>query len=266
MTLRYKTGKTFRSMWTFAELHGARAHPTTTVRGYACSAVTTKRSGVANRGTTLLCMTTVKQRSANPLSTLSSFPSTLDVGLSRHLSHPRISFSNFSTNSNSDSQKDGEMKESSSTTTPTEDNADPRVNQPPGTATVTFVETEEGIIKSDDDDKNEHDDDDDGVANLPHPLEHYTTPIVVRMPDMSNDDDDNNTVDKWYKQPGDVVHRNDVLCDIGTPDFTFGMVTDDEDDAVMGELHVEEGTKVKDGTPICTIYHYDPSHASDKEE
>ena len=146
---------------------------------------------------------------------------------------------------------------------------DPRVDQPAGTATVTFVETEEGILKSGDDiDGNGQKNSGGGksIDDLPHPREHYTIPIVVKMPDMSDEDDENNTVEKWFKKKGDIVQHNDVLCDIGTPDFTFGMVTDDEEDAIMGELHVEEGTKVPDNEPICTIYHYDPSHDSSNED
>ncbi|KAG7341155.1 biotin-requiring enzyme [Nitzschia inconspicua] len=66
----------------------------------------------------------------------------------------------------------------------------------------------------------------------------YTVPKVIKVPDMSKEDDKNNVLEKWYKQPGDVIKRNDVLCDITTPDFTFGMVTEDEDDAVMGDYYV----------------------------
>jgi hypothetical protein len=152
----------------------------------------------------------------------------------------------------------GPQNENGGDQTTKETEADSRVNQPRGTATLTFVETEEDIVKSDD--GIQKDGGDDTTTSLPHPKEHYTVPIVIRMPDMSDQDDENNTVEKWYKRTGDVVKRNDVLCDIGTPDFTFGMVTDDEDDALMGEIHVEEGSKVPDNTPICTIYHYDPSH------
>eukprot|EP00980_Cylindrotheca_fusiformis_P031265 scaffold26097_cov108-Cylindrotheca_fusiformis.AAC.1 len=73
------------------------------------------------------------------------------------------------------------------------------------------------------------------------------------MPDMGEGND--NLIEKWYKQPGDVIKKNDILCDISTPDFTFGMVTEDEFDAIMGEIHVQEGERADDEAPICTIYH-----------
>lgn len=128
----------------------------------------------------------------------------------------------------------------------------PHEDQPHGTATVSFVEF-------DDDHPANYQDD----AAPKHPIDSlkggdpsaYTQPVVIRMPDMSEDDDIHNTVEKWYKQPGDVIKRNDVLCDITTPDFTFGMVTEDEEDSIMGEIHVEEGRSVPDHTPICTVYH-----------
>jgi pyruvate/2-oxoglutarate dehydrogenase complex dihydrolipoamide acyltransferase (E2) component len=85
------------------------------------------------------------------------------------------------------------------------------------------------------------------------------------MPDMSlGGDDDNhgpmganhNMVEEWFKRPGDIIRKNDVLCDITTPDFTFGMVTDDDEMAIMGDIHVPAGVHVPDHTPICTVYHY----------
>jgi hypothetical protein len=81
----------------------------------------------------------------------------------------------------------------------------------------------------------------------------YTVPITVRMPDMG--EEDNNMVEQWYKEPGDIIKRNDILCDIATPDFTFGMMTEDEHDAIMGEILVEAEQKADGGAPICVIYH-----------
>jgi len=85
-------------------------------------------------------------------------------------------------------------------------------------------------------------------------LENFTVPIVINMPDM-NDDNLISTIEKWYKEPGDIIKRNDILCDIATPDFTFGMVTEDDVDAIMGEHHVKAGESAEDNEPICTIYH-----------
>ncbi|CAJ1949959.1 unnamed protein product [Cylindrotheca closterium] len=90
----------------------------------------------------------------------------------------------------------------------------------------------------------------------------FTVPIVINMPDM-NDDNLISEIEKWYKEPGDIIKRNDILCDITTPDFTFGMVTEDDFDAIMGEHHVKEGESARDNAPICTIYHQpDPGAAS----
>ena len=51
------------------------------------------------------------------------------------------------------------------------------------------------------------------------------------------------------------MEKDDVLCEIATPDFSFGMQIDDEEAGVMGEIHAEEGFKVPCNAPICTIYH-----------
>ena len=75
------------------------------------------------------------------------------------------------------------------------------------------------------------------------------------MPDMGEGDD--NKIVKWYFKVGDVIQHGDILCDIQTPDFTFGMETDDECLAVMGEILVPEGTDeaVPDNEPICILLH-----------
>jgi hypothetical protein len=107
-----------------------------------------------------------------------------------------------------------------------------------------------------------NDDDDSGyepnavkhsLEDLSGDPETFTVEVVVNMPDMGEGND--NLIEKWYKQPGDVIKKNDILCDITTPDFTFGMVTEDEFDAIMGEIHVAEGEVADDDAPICTIYH-----------
>jgi len=82
----------------------------------------------------------------------------------------------------------------------------------------------------------------------------FTVPVTINMPDL-NDNNATSTIEKWYKEPGDIIKRNDILCDIATPDFTFGMVTEDEFDAIMGQHFVAEGESAVDNAPICTIYH-----------
>jgi hypothetical protein len=59
----------------------------------------------------------------------------------------------------------------------------------------------------------------------------FTEEIKIRMPDMG---EGIGRVVKWYKEEGDVVQREDVLCDIETPDFTFGMEIDDEELGIIG--------------------------------
>ena len=64
----------------------------------------------------------------------------------------------------------------------------------------------------------------------------YTQEVPVRMPDMG---EGKGKILKWYKEEGDIVQRRDILCDIETDDFTFGMETDDEDVAIMGKILVK---------------------------
>jgi hypothetical protein len=94
----------------------------------------------------------------------------------------------------------------------------------------------------------------------------YNVEIKIRMPDMGEGND--NKVVKWYKQTGDIVKYNDILCDIETPDFTFGMVTEDEFDSIMGEIFVKEGPEfVNDGTVICNLWHQaEPGQDETKKE
>ena len=82
----------------------------------------------------------------------------------------------------------------------------------------------------------------------------YKVEIPIRMPDMGEGE---NRILKWYKRPGDWIKRNDILCDIQTPDFTFGLVTEDECDAVMGEIFYEASADnaVDDEAIICYIFH-----------
>jgi pyruvate/2-oxoglutarate dehydrogenase complex dihydrolipoamide acyltransferase (E2) component len=81
----------------------------------------------------------------------------------------------------------------------------------------------------------------------------FTVRIEVKMPEMGAG---GGKIIKWYKSPGDLVKHEDVLCDIETPDFTFGMETDDENLAIMGEIFVEAPSgNVKDDAVICVLLH-----------
>jgi hypothetical protein len=81
----------------------------------------------------------------------------------------------------------------------------------------------------------------------------YTREMPIRMPNMGKYDA---KVVRWYKQEGDPVEFNDVLCDIVTEDFTFGMVNEEENTALMGEITVPAGPdRIHDGDLLCTLMH-----------
>jgi hypothetical protein len=84
----------------------------------------------------------------------------------------------------------------------------------------------------------------------------FTEEIQVRMPEIGEGE---GKILKWFKEEGDVVQREDILCDIETPDFTFGMEIDDEELGIIGKILVEAGPDpVKDKVVICTIMHMAP--------
>lgn len=81
----------------------------------------------------------------------------------------------------------------------------------------------------------------------------FTNKVEVEMPNVGDDEDGLGVIQKWYKKEGDVVKRDEVICDIRTELFTFGMLTDDDYDSIMGEILIpEESEPVKPGTVICT--------------
>ena len=97
------------------------------------------------------------------------------------------------------------------------------------------------------------------TRNNGDPSSLFTVPIVIEMPKIDGDEssasDVHSFVETWHKQPGDRLERDDVLCDISTPEFVFGMQIDDKQAGIMGEIHVQQGVGVPCHTPICTIYH-----------
>lgn len=87
----------------------------------------------------------------------------------------------------------------------------------------------------------------------------YTHEVKVEMPDIG--DLKGGIIEKWYKQPGDIIHRDDAICDIRTESFTFGMVTDDDFDSIMGQILVEEESGMVDpGTVIFTTFSEEKHH------
>jgi hypothetical protein len=116
-----------------------------------------------------------------------------------------------------------------------------------GTATITFSE-------KDTDDVNEATETKATDATEEDITALYKVVVPIRMPDMG---EGKNKIVAWFKQPGDIIKRNDVLCDIQTPDFTFGMVTEDEHDSLMGEIFFEANTDegIPDEAVICHVLH-----------
>jgi len=126
-----------------------------------------------------------------------------------------------------------------------QDDETPTVATEIGTASITFVDdqAEPNYTKRHAESTLEGDD-----RSL------YSVEIKIRMPDMRDGNDIK--IVKWYKQTGDIIKCNDIMCDIETPDFTFGMVTEDEFDSIMGEIFVKEGPEfVNDGIVICNVWH-----------
>ena len=82
----------------------------------------------------------------------------------------------------------------------------------------------------------------------------YTEQVKVRLPEM---DDGEGRIVRWYKEEGDIVLRNDVLCDVETESFTFGMQTDDEYPAILGPILVQasETKTLTSKAVICILWH-----------
>lgn len=73
------------------------------------------------------------------------------------------------------------------------------------------------------------------------------------MPDMGSG---TSKILKWHKAEGDVVRTDDVLCDVETPDFAFGMECEDDELQIMGKILVEAPSgPVPVNEVICTLLH-----------
>lgn len=94
----------------------------------------------------------------------------------------------------------------------------------------------------------------------------FTEEVPVRMPDMGSPDGSYKIVE-WFKSEGDVVHRDDILCDIETPDFTYGLETEDENLAILGKIHFDAPSEgLSDGQVICTLLHEEKEDKKKKKE
>ena len=60
----------------------------------------------------------------------------------------------------------------------------------------------------------------------------YPHKIPVNMPDFGSP----GKILRWYFKEGDVIVRQDVLCDIETPNFVCGMETGDEHPAIVSAV------------------------------
>ena len=73
---------------------------------------------------------------------------------------------------------------------------------------------------------------------------------TVEMPQLGESVTEG-TILKWLKQPGDLVHLDDPLCEIETEKVTAELPSPFE--GVFSAILVPEGETVEVGTPICTI-------------
>jgi len=123
-------------------------------------------------------------------------------------------------------------------------------------ASITFAETDEEYLSLGGESNEDNNSNSDADTTTIDPTL-YTQPIIIEMPPMDDISDDAShcSVEEWFFKEGDVVRTNDVLCDISTPDFVFGMQIDDEELGILKTIHVQPHIKVPDHTPLCTIYH-----------
>jgi len=74
-------------------------------------------------------------------------------------------------------------------------------------------------------------------------------------------------IQKWFKKEGDLIKQDDVICDIRTEMFTFGMLTDDAYDSIMGKILIqEESEPIEPGTVICTTLNEGIEEKEEEEE
>jgi pyruvate dehydrogenase E2 component (dihydrolipoamide acetyltransferase) len=74
--------------------------------------------------------------------------------------------------------------------------------------------------------------------------------IEFLMPSLGADMEDGTLV-KWHKKPGDTVKRGDILADVETQKGLIEIEVFDE--GVFEKQLIEEGTKVRVGTPMALI-------------
>lgn len=83
----------------------------------------------------------------------------------------------------------------------------------------------------------------------------FTKEMKIEMPEILDGQSTAKLV-KWYKSEGDIICKDETICDIETDMFTFGMDLDDEGYAIMKEILLKEGEETSEqNTPICIVLH-----------
>mmetsp|Transcript_6809 Transcript_6809/g.12137 ORF Transcript_6809/g.12137 Transcript_6809/m.12137 type:complete len:229 (-) Transcript_6809:133-819(-) len=93
----------------------------------------------------------------------------------------------------------------------------------------------------------------------------FTHEVKVEMPDVG--DDTEGIIDRWFKEEGDIIKPGDVICDIRTKLFTFGMMTDDDYHSIMGEILIPANSDpIKPNTVICKTLNEGGSNEAEEAE
>jgi hypothetical protein len=88
----------------------------------------------------------------------------------------------------------------------------------------------------------------------------FTVPIEIKMPALGG----GGKIVTWYRNVGDIVQYEDVICDIETKEFTFGLAIDDEEYGIVHEIMFQNPSEiVKDDEIICIIMHQEKKKKSD---
>ena len=75
--------------------------------------------------------------------------------------------------------------------------------------------------------------------------------IEFQMPNLGADMEAG-TLIEWKKKPGDTVHRGDIIAEVETQKGLIEIEVFDE--GTIGELLIQEGTKVPVGTVMALIH------------
>jgi pyruvate/2-oxoglutarate dehydrogenase complex dihydrolipoamide acyltransferase (E2) component len=77
----------------------------------------------------------------------------------------------------------------------------------------------------------------------------FTEPQPIKMPtDLGQ-----GKVLKWYKREGDVIKYDDIILDIDTEDFSFGLTHDEEDEVLIHQIVAQVDDVVKEGDVLCIV-------------